>query len=41
MCIRDSAYLIHEGKVLSQGTKEFLVNDPISRQFYLGERFQM
>jgi lipopolysaccharide export system ATP-binding protein len=41
LSIVDRAYLIHEGKVLSQGTKEFLVNDPISRQFYLGERFQM
>ncbi len=41
LSIVDRAYLIHEGKVLSEGTKEFLVNDPISRQFYLGERFKM
>lgn len=41
LAIVDRAYLIHEGKVLSEGTKEFLVDDPISRQFYLGERFQM
>ncbi len=39
--IVDRAYLLHEGKVLSQGTKEFLIDDPISRQFYLGERFKM
>jgi lipopolysaccharide export system ATP-binding protein len=37
----DRAYLIFEGRVESQGTKEFLVNDPISRQLYLGERFKM
>jgi lipopolysaccharide export system ATP-binding protein len=41
LSIVDRAYLIHEGKVLSEGTKDFLINDPISRQFYLGERFQM
>lgn len=39
--IVNRAYLIHEGKVLSEGSKDFLLNDPISRQFYLGERFQM
>jgi len=41
LAIVDRAYLIHEGKVLSEGTKDFLIDDPISRQFYLGERFQM
>jgi lipopolysaccharide export system ATP-binding protein len=41
LSIVDRAYLIHEGKVLSQGTKDFLVNDPISRRFYLGEGFSM
>ena len=30
-----------EGRVVSEGTKDFLINDPISRQLYLGERFQM
>ena len=33
--------LIHEGKVLSQGTSEFLVNDELSRKFYLGDSFKM
>ena len=41
LSIVDRAYLIHEGNVLSEGPKDFLVNDPISRQFYLGERFKM
>lgn len=41
LSIVDRAYLIHEGKVLSEGAKDFLINDPISRQFYLGERFEM
>lgn len=41
LSIVDRAYLIFEGRVESQGTKDFLVNDPISRQLYLGERFTM
>jgi lipopolysaccharide export system ATP-binding protein len=39
--IVDRAYLIFDGRVESQGTQEFLINDPISRQLYLGERFRM
>lgn len=41
LSIVDRAYLIYEGQVKSEGTKEFLVNDPISRKLYLGEGFQM
>jgi lipopolysaccharide export system ATP-binding protein len=41
LSVVDRAYLIFEGRVESQGTKDFLINDPISRQLYLGERFQM
>jgi lipopolysaccharide export system ATP-binding protein len=37
----DRAYIIDEGRFVSEGTKDFLINDPISRQLYLGERFQM
>lgn len=39
--IVDRAYLIYEGRVESHGTREFLINDPVSRQLYLGERFRM
>lgn len=39
--IVDRAYLIYEGRVESQGNKDFLLNDPISRKLYLGESFQM
>ncbi len=39
--IVDRAYLIHEGKVLSQGTSDFLVNDKDSREFYLGRNFSL
>src|SRR4051795_11426986 len=41
LSIVDRAYLIYEGRVESEGSKDFLINDPISRQLYLGERFQM
>ena len=39
--IVDRAYLIYEGRVVTQGTKDFLLNDPIARRVYLGEGFQM
>jgi len=41
LSIVDRAYLIYEGRVESEGSKDFLINDPISRQLYLGERFKM
>ncbi len=41
LSIVDRAYLIYEGRVESQGTGDFLINDPVSRELYLGERFQM
>ncbi len=41
LSIVDRAYLIHEGQVLSEGSSEFLVNDPKSREFYLGQNFNM
>lgn len=41
LSIVDRAYLIYEGRVESEGTKEFLLDDPVSRKLYLGESFQM
>lgn len=41
LSIVDRAYLICEGEVLREGSKDFLVNDPVSRELYLGERFSM
>ena len=37
----DRAYLIYEGRVLREGPRDFLVNDPVSRELYLGEQFTM
>jgi lipopolysaccharide export system ATP-binding protein len=41
LSIVDRAYLICEGKVEQEGTSEFLINDPKSRELYLGPRFSM
>ena len=41
LTIVDRAYLLYDGKVVRDGTKDFLINDPVSRQLYLGERFSM
>lgn len=41
LSIVDRAYLLHEGEVLCEGSSHFLINDPKSREFYLGEDFNM
>lgn len=37
----DRAYLIHKGKVVLEGTAEFLVDDPHAREIYLGPDFNL
>jgi lipopolysaccharide export system ATP-binding protein len=39
--IVDRAYLIHEGRVLTEGTGDFLIRDEQARKFYLGEGFNL
>ena len=39
--IVDRAYLIHQGKVLTEGTGDFLIRDEQARKFYLGEGFDL
>jgi lipopolysaccharide export system ATP-binding protein len=39
--ITDRAYIISEGQIRTQGTVAELLEDPIARQYYLGERFRM
>jgi len=39
--IVDRAYIIRQGKVLTEGTGEFLINDPQAREYYLGQDFNM
>ena len=39
--IVDRAYIVFEGKVEKEGTRDEIVNDPVSRKLYLGDRFRM
>jgi lipopolysaccharide export system ATP-binding protein len=39
--IVDRAYLVHKGKILSEGTGDFLIKDEQARKFYLGENFDL
>lgn len=41
LAVVDRAYLMCEGKVLREGASDFLVNDKVSRELYLGPRFSM
>ncbi len=41
LSVVDRAYIIDEGRVLSEGSREFLLNDPVAREIYLGHRFSM
>ena len=41
LAIVDRAYLLHEGTILAEGSSDFLINDLKSREFYLGENFNM
>ncbi len=41
LSITDRSYIIYQGEILTEGPPEKLVNDPLARQFYLGERFEI
>ncbi len=41
LAVVDRAYLLCEGQVLREGNSDFLVNDEVSRELYLGPRFSM
>ncbi len=41
LSVVDRAYLICEGRVEGAGDSEFLINDPVARDLYLGPRFSM
>ncbi|MCK5075745.1 MAG: LPS export ABC transporter ATP-binding protein [Calditrichia bacterium] len=39
--ITDHSYLLFEGRILKQGTSEYLANDEEARRLYLGEKFKL
>ncbi|HVZ65898.1 MAG TPA: LPS export ABC transporter ATP-binding protein [Lacunisphaera sp.] len=39
--IVDRGYIIHRGKVMTEGTSDYLINDPQAREFYLGKDFNL
>jgi lipopolysaccharide export system ATP-binding protein len=41
LAIVDRAYIMHQGKILVEGSSEAIANDPVARKFYLGERFAL
>lgn len=41
LSVVDRAYVIYSGEVLCEGTRAFLVNDPVAREKYLGREFSM
>jgi lipopolysaccharide export system ATP-binding protein len=40
LAITDRAYIMREGQILASGTSEELYNNPLVRQYYLGDNFQ-
>ena len=41
LAVTDRAYLLYDGKVLREGRSAYLINDPVSRELYLGQKFSM
>jgi lipopolysaccharide export system ATP-binding protein len=39
--ITDRAYILSEGKIVAQGTAEEILEDPIARKSYLGDRIKL
>jgi len=39
--ITDRTYIMYDGKILIQGSPAELINDPLAREHYLGDRFRI
>lgn len=37
----DRSFIILDGRIIAQGSRDAILNDPNARKYYLGERFQM
>ena len=41
LSITDRAYIMYKSQVLTEGTAEYLANDPEARRIYLGDSFRL
>ncbi len=41
LAITDRAYIMRDGEIMASGTPEQLYNNPLVRQYYLGEQFKV
>lgn len=41
LAITDRAYIIGEGRIRTSGTPEQILEDPIAKKYYLGDKFEM
>ena len=41
LAIVDRAYILNNGSIVVAGSAEEVMNDPLARQFYLGESFRL
>jgi lipopolysaccharide export system ATP-binding protein len=41
LAITDRGYIMREGQILASGTSSELYNNPLVRQYYLGDKFQV
>ncbi len=41
LSITDYAYLMNEGCIITEGGTDKIIDDPLARRFYLGERFRV
>jgi len=41
LAITDRAYIMRDGEIIASGTPEELYNNPLVRQYYLGEQFKL
>ncbi len=39
--ITDRAYILHEGRIIASGTPAQVLQDPLARRFYFGDRFNV
>ena len=39
--IVDRAYILNDGKILVEGTSDFIANSEIAKKYYLGDNFEL